>query len=105
METPTAARREEIAKRRFPWLEWLLLLAGQGLFFQVFPSTWTRLMAVIEQTVNSICAILDVRNWNAFGDIIGLAVVLGVLLLLKNWKDRGNWAAEVKRWSDSRRRM
>ncbi len=99
METPIAATSENVAKRRFLRIEWLLLLAGQCLFFQAFPVAWTRLLDLIQCVSVAIWSVLDVRNWNIVGDIAGLTVVLVVLVALKAWKDRRDWTADFNRWS------
>ena len=87
MERPTNALTR-IETRRFPWLEWTLLLAGQALFFQVIPGAWRRVVDSAGWTLHSVWMIVDVRNWTVWGYVIGLSVVLVALVAVKVWKDR-----------------
>jgi hypothetical protein len=97
----TAALPARKAKR-FPWLEWFLVLAGEALFFQAVPSAWTSLihaLSWLRATLDPVVRLLDVRNWNLVGYIVALSIILVVLVLLKVWRDRSDWSAEMLRWS------
>lgn len=84
-----------MAKRRFPWLEWLLVVAGQAFYFQAFPDAWPRLgsafvacLRPFVPVVHFLWAMVDVRQWSLIGAAIRLAVILVFLVGLKAWKDR-----------------
>jgi hypothetical protein len=90
---------------RFPWLEWVLLLAGQAMFFQAFPVTWDRFQSIAGRAIRSTMFFIDMRHWNLAGYLGVMTVVLAILLGLKVWKDRVTWNADVKRWLANRRRF
>ncbi len=96
VEASIAATRKSIANRRFPWLEWLLVVAGQAFYFQAFPDAWPRLgsafvawLRLLAPVVHFLWAIVDVRQWSLMGTAVRLAVILVFLVGLKAWKDQG----------------
>jgi hypothetical protein len=87
-----AAPTNAVAKRPVRWLELLLVIVAEMLFFQLVPDAWPRLKhgieAVVEPVAGFLGAIVDVRQWTVTGTAIRLVIVLLFLVGLKAWKDR-----------------
>jgi hypothetical protein len=62
---------------------WLLILAGQALFFQAFPATLERFSGAMGSVLHSVLKVINVRNWNSAAYIAALAAVVVVLKVLK----------------------
>lgn len=101
------ARRRPFASISGRRLEWLLLIASEVLFLELFPSARAQILSVLQSCwrfLRSLLSMLDVRTWNLAGYIVALSIVFLVLVGLKIWKDRVEWEADLKRWSSIRKR-
>lgn len=93
-----------VLAKRFPWPEWLLLLAGEALFIECFPVAGSRITGTAGDIWQACWRVVDIRNWNLVGYIAALGVVLVVFVALKVWNNRAEAQAELQRWLGNRRR-
>jgi len=85
----TSAKAENRPTR---WLEWMLVIVAEVLFFQVIPDAWPRLKTGVDSIFapasSFLWELVDVRQWSPMGTAIRLTVILLFLVGLKAWKDR-----------------